>query len=164
MGLRGQLAGKAHGLSGVLCIAIMLVWSSATKAETRVYLLRGWFGVFSTGLDTLATELRGKGIKAETMGHLTWKTMVSDIIKWRATGDTGPLIAHLAQNPAPAPWSTGPHDTARPFADGIREDRLVSTYSPFWTPPPHRGNLRTPFKGAFVFVRLVRIPIRCTES
>jgi hypothetical protein len=53
------------------------------QAETRVYLLRGWFGVFSTGLHRLAAELRGKGIKAETMGHLAWKTMVSDIIKWR---------------------------------------------------------------------------------
>jgi hypothetical protein len=92
MRLRGQLGGKAHGLSRVLCIAIVLVWSSATKAETRVYLLRGWFGVFSTGLDTLATELRGKGIEAEAVGHLAWKTMVSDIIKWHATGDSGPLV------------------------------------------------------------------------
>jgi len=92
MRLRARVGGKAHGLWRVLCIAIMLVWSSASKAETRVYLLRGWFGVFSTGLDTLAAELRGKGIKAETMGHLAWKTMVSDIIKWRATGDADPLV------------------------------------------------------------------------
>ena len=79
MGLRD--GGKAHALSGLLCIAIVLVWSSATKAETRVYLLRGWFGVFSTGLDNLAAELRSKGIKAETVGHLAWKTTVSNIIK-----------------------------------------------------------------------------------
>jgi hypothetical protein len=92
MGLRARLGGKAHGLWRVLCIAIVLVWSGATKAETRVYLLRGWFGVFSTGLDTLATELRGKGIKAETVGHLAWKSMASDIVKWHATGDGGPLV------------------------------------------------------------------------
>ena len=92
MGLSGQRGVKAQGLLGILCVAIALVWSSATNAETRVYLLRGWFGVFSTGLDTLAAELRGKGIKAETMGHLAWKTMVSDIIKWRATGDADPLV------------------------------------------------------------------------
>ena len=90
MGLRD--GGKAHALPGLLCIAIVLVWSSATKAETRVYLLRGWFGVFSTGLDTLAAKLRGKGIKTESVGHLAWKTMVSDIIKWHATGDSGPLV------------------------------------------------------------------------
>jgi hypothetical protein len=92
MGPRGQLGGKTQASLGVLCVTIALVWSSATKAETRVYLLRGWFGVFSTGLDTLATELRGKGIKAETAGHLAWKTTVSDIVKWHATSDTGPLV------------------------------------------------------------------------
>src|SRR6516165_8688448 len=92
MGLSGQRGAKAQGLLGILCVAIALVWSGATKAETRVYLLRGWFGVFSTGLDTLATELRGKGIKAETVGHLAWKSMASDIVKWHATGDSGPLV------------------------------------------------------------------------
>src|SRR6476620_2149955 len=49
MGLHGQGGGRAKGLCGVLCVAVALAWSSATKAETRVYLLRGWFGVFSTG-------------------------------------------------------------------------------------------------------------------
>src|SRR5262252_7785451 len=92
MGLSGQRGVKAQGLLGILCVAIALVWSSATKAETRVYLLRGWFGVFSTGLDSLATELRSKGIKAETVGHLAWKTTVSNIIKWHASGNSGPLV------------------------------------------------------------------------
>jgi alpha-beta hydrolase superfamily lysophospholipase len=92
MGLHVQGGGRAKGLFGVLCVAVALVWSSATKAETRVYLLRGWFGVFSTGLDTVAAELRGKGIKAETVGHLAWKTTISNIIKWHASGDSGPLV------------------------------------------------------------------------
>ena len=51
-----------------------------------------WFGVFSTGLDTLAAELRSKGIKAETVGHLAWKTTVSNIIKWHASGNSNPLV------------------------------------------------------------------------
>ena len=92
MRLRGQRGWKAEGLLGALCLAIALLWSSATKAETRVYLLRGWFGVFSTGLDSLAAELRSKGIKAETVGHLAWKTTVSNIIKWHASGNSGPLV------------------------------------------------------------------------
>jgi hypothetical protein len=92
MGLRGQHVGKQQGLWGILCVAIALVWSNPTKAETRVYLLRGWFGVFSTGLDTVATELRGKGIKAETVGHLAWKTTVAKIIKDHASGESGPLV------------------------------------------------------------------------
>src|SRR2546423_8481184 len=92
MRVRYQRGGKAEGMLGVLCIAIALLWSAATNAETRVYLLRGWLGVFSTGLDSLAAELRSKGIKAETVGHLAWKTTVSNIIKWHASGDTGPLV------------------------------------------------------------------------
>jgi len=92
MGLGGQRGVKAQGLLGILCVAIALVWSSATNAETRVYLLRGWFGVFSTGLDTVATELRSKGIKAETVGHLAWKTTVAKIIKDHASGNSGPLV------------------------------------------------------------------------
>jgi len=90
--LRARRGWKAEGLLGALCLAIALLWSSATKAETRVYLLRGWFGVFSTGLDSLAAELRSKGIKAETVGHLAWKTTVSNIIKWHASGNSGPLV------------------------------------------------------------------------
>jgi hypothetical protein len=58
MRLHRQPGWKAEGMLGILCIAIALLWSSASKAETRVYLLRGWFGVFSTGLDSLAAELR----------------------------------------------------------------------------------------------------------
>lgn len=77
---------------GVLCITIALLWSSATKAETRVYLLRGWFGVFSTGLDSLAEELKSKRIKAETVGHLSWRSTVSNIVKDHAAGKNGALV------------------------------------------------------------------------
>jgi hypothetical protein len=76
---------KAGTMLGVLCFAISLLWSSATKAEIHVYLLRGWFGVFSTGLDSLADELRSKGIKAEAVGHLAWKSTVSNIVKDRTS-------------------------------------------------------------------------------
>jgi hypothetical protein len=92
MRLHRQPGWKVEGMLGILCIAIALLWSSASKAETRVYLLRGWFGVFSTGLDSLAAELRSKGIKTETVGHLAWKTTVANIIKDHASGKSGPLI------------------------------------------------------------------------
>lgn len=87
-----QRGRKAQRMLGILSIAVSLFSSSATKAETRVYLLRGWFGVFSTGLDSLAAELRSKGIKAETVGHLAWKTTVANIIKDHAVGKSGPLV------------------------------------------------------------------------
>jgi hypothetical protein len=92
MRLLHQRGWKTEGILGALCIAIALLWSNATKAETRVYLLRGWFGVFSTGLDSLAAELSSKGIKAETVGHLAWKTTVSNIIKDRTSDKGGPLV------------------------------------------------------------------------
>ena len=66
--------------------------SFAQAAETRVYLLRGWFGVFSTGMDELAAELNAQGAKAEAIGHLSWKATVSKIVQSRTAGKTGPLV------------------------------------------------------------------------
>ncbi|HVE51389.1 MAG TPA: lipase [Casimicrobiaceae bacterium] len=62
------------------------------QAQTQVYLLRGWFGVFSTGLDTMAEDLRVKGIQAEAIAHVAWKSTVSKVLKERAAGKTGPLV------------------------------------------------------------------------
>ena len=92
MHVRRQRGSKPGTMLGVLCIASSLLWSSATKAETHVYLLRGWFGVFSTGLDSLADELRSKGVKAEAVGHLAWRSTVSAIVKDRAAGKSGSLV------------------------------------------------------------------------
>jgi hypothetical protein len=92
MHVRHRRGSKPGAMLGVVCIAIALLWSSATKAETRVYLLRGWFGVFSTGLDSLAEELRSKGIKAEAVGHLAWRSTVAEIVKDRAAGKSGSLV------------------------------------------------------------------------
>ena len=89
---RHQSASKAEVMLSVLCVTIALLWSGATKAETQVYLLRGWFGVFSTGLDDLAAELRNRGVKAETVGHLAWRTTVSKIIIYHASSKSDPLV------------------------------------------------------------------------
>ena len=61
-------------------------------AEMRVYLIRGWFGVFSTGLDQIAAELRTKGIHAETIAHLQWKATATEMVNGRATLADGPLV------------------------------------------------------------------------
>jgi hypothetical protein len=54
-------------------VALVLLWcTSALAAGPHVVLLRGWFGVFSTGLDSVADQLRAQGIKAEIAGHLNW--------------------------------------------------------------------------------------------
>jgi hypothetical protein len=66
--------------------------SSAFAAETQVYLLRGWFGVFSAGMDSLAQELKAKGIRAEAIGHLAWKGTVAKIVQDRAAGKSDLLV------------------------------------------------------------------------
>ena len=55
-------------------------------------LLRGWFGVFSTGLDSIADELKTVGIDAEVAGHLSWSNEVAQIVHDKAAGRLGPLV------------------------------------------------------------------------
>src|SRR5262247_1153313 len=73
-------------------VALALFWGACAEAETQVYLLRGWFGVFSTGLDTMAEELRAKGIKAEAVGHLAWRSTASKVARERDAGKTVRLV------------------------------------------------------------------------
>jgi hypothetical protein len=74
-------------------MAVALLWCNcALAAEPRVLLLRGWFGVFSTGLDNLGDELKSKGINAEVAGHLYWSTAVAEILKERAAGKNRPIV------------------------------------------------------------------------
>ncbi len=84
---------RYHAGWAAIVVAVAMLWSAAASAaEPKVLLFRGWFGVFSTGLDTLAKELKAKGIDAEVASHLSWSTAVSDILKARADGKTGPLV------------------------------------------------------------------------
>ena len=82
------------GIIAVTVVAILLAWCDLTQAAgtARVILLRGWFGVFSTGLDTLTDELKGLGINAEVAGHLSWQNEIAEILRERAAGRSGPLI------------------------------------------------------------------------
>ncbi len=87
-----------HGLAGARRIVAALFiglfsCSFAQAAETRVYLLRGWFGVFSTGMDELAAALNAQGAKAEAIGHLSWKATVSKIVQSRTIA-TASILRH----------------------------------------------------------------------
>jgi hypothetical protein len=71
---------------------MLLLCCSPARAETRVLLLRGWFGVFSTGLDAIADSLNAKGIHAQVAGHLQWKAAVDEILRERAQGKTDSIV------------------------------------------------------------------------
>jgi len=73
-------------------VAIALLWCGAAQSETQVFLLRGWFGVFSTGMDTMAEELRAKGINAEAIMHMFWRSAAQKIIKERADGHATKIV------------------------------------------------------------------------
>jgi len=86
-------SGRRYVSSCVGVIAVILVlYCSPARAETRVILLRGWFGVFSTGLDAIADALNAKGIHAEVAGHLQWKTAADEIRRERAQGKTDAIV------------------------------------------------------------------------
>ncbi|HUH95236.1 MAG TPA: lipase [Casimicrobiaceae bacterium] len=88
---RGSAAGMRKGALSALA-ALALLWHGSARADTEVYLLRGWFNVFSTGMDTIAGELRSKGIRAEAMGHLSWRSAVEKIVDEHASGATSRLV------------------------------------------------------------------------
>ena len=73
-------------------VLLLLLQHGALAAGPRVILLRGWFGVFSTGLDTIADQLKARGIEAEVAGHLNWSNEVTDILRNRSGGRSGPLV------------------------------------------------------------------------
>ena len=119
-------------------IVIALLWCTCAQASApRVLLLRGWFGVFSTGMDSLADELRTNGIEAEVAGHLHWATAVDDILRERSEGKSGPLIlvghSQGANNVIDMARTLEPHH--------IQVDLLV-TLSPFMQDPVPGNVLR----------------------
>ena len=73
--------------------AIFILWPAfALATGPRVILLRGWFGVFSTGLDSIADQLKAEGIEAEVAGHLYWSTALTNILRERSAGQTRLLV------------------------------------------------------------------------
>jgi len=85
--------GRKHVRSqtGLIAVIILLCCGPA-HADSRVILLRGWFGVFSTGLDETAEALKAKGIRAEVASHLYWKTAAEEIVRERSEGKTDALV------------------------------------------------------------------------
>ncbi|HEY5080353.1 MAG TPA: alpha/beta fold hydrolase [Bauldia sp.] len=56
-----------------------------------VYLLRGGFNIFSTGMDDLAVELRAAGVDARSGGHAAWQETAA-AARARYAEDKTPII------------------------------------------------------------------------
>src|SRR3954466_361395 len=76
----------------VLVAASMLCLQCAGAAEPHVVLLRGWFGVFSTGMDELEVKLRSKGISAKVRMHTSWDDEAEAIVRDRVAGKIQPIV------------------------------------------------------------------------
>ncbi|MES1154976.1 MAG: alpha/beta hydrolase [Pseudorhodoplanes sp.] len=60
--------------------------------ETRIYMMRGLFGIFSTGIDSLAKRLRDAGYNPRIFPWDQWGEIASDILDNSRAGDTGQII------------------------------------------------------------------------
>jgi hypothetical protein len=89
---RQVLRGRAAPLAVVIVMMVLSWCDPAAAAGPRVFLLRGWFGIFSTGLDSVADQLKALGIEAEVAGHLNWSNAVAEILHERSAGRTDPLV------------------------------------------------------------------------
>ena len=58
----------------------------------HVYLLRGLFNVFSTGMDELYAKLRRRGIDATVHSHLEWEFLANEAIRDYKRGRVGKIV------------------------------------------------------------------------
>lgn len=65
---------------GLQLVATSQATSKINARVGKVYLLRGWLGVFSSGMDELAHTFRARGINAEVYSHTAWSALADAII------------------------------------------------------------------------------------
>jgi len=66
--------------------------TSAPRAGT-VYLVRGWLGVFSTGIDTLGDKVKAAGLHEAVYQEAQWRTLAETIAKkYAGVRDPEPLV------------------------------------------------------------------------
>ncbi len=65
----------------IAAVSLAPVRASAADKISQVYLIRGFLGVFSTGLDELARELNGRDIRSEVFSYVTAGSHTANIRK-----------------------------------------------------------------------------------
>jgi hypothetical protein len=90
----------------VLAIGFLLLFPALSRADedigappqgvstsdTRIYMLRGLFGIFSLGIDQLAAKLRAQGYQPIIVGWEQWGFVANQIIAANHDGETGHII------------------------------------------------------------------------
>jgi pimeloyl-ACP methyl ester carboxylesterase len=77
--LSGSLIGCSAMKNGSMA-AVTPVTTTQPRVGT-VYLLRGWIGIFSTGIDKLGDEINAAGVHAQVYQESQWSTLASTIIE-----------------------------------------------------------------------------------
>ncbi len=91
------VATLAHAASRIIIPAanashVVEVAVKKSDYQGDVYLIRGFAGVFSRGLDQMGASLNAKGIKAKVIGNLGWELAASTIIRNQRTYGTAPVV------------------------------------------------------------------------
>ncbi|MGL4975546.1 MAG: thioesterase domain-containing protein [Bosea sp. (in: a-proteobacteria)] len=162
-----RLAAAVFGVTLVLAPASLAAQSRA-DAPPEVYLIKGMYHVFSSGLDTLASRLQAQGLPVRVLNHTSWSELANELAG-RIQQGQGParivLIGHslggnnalrlaaaLAQN-GKAIDLVIPLDSMLPQAVPANVRRLTHIYL------PRSGSGRPARAGAGFRGRLVHIDL-----
>lgn len=58
----------------------------------NVYLVRGWIGIFSTGIDDIAAKLDAAGVRARVYQQDQWRSLADTIVSRYQTGPREPIV------------------------------------------------------------------------
>jgi len=75
---------SVHFMKIVFSALVLLLSGSLVPSQTRaaeVYLLRGGFDIFSTGMNDIAKDLRARGVNASSHGFGSWRSIANGIVK-----------------------------------------------------------------------------------
>ncbi|MVA97800.1 hypothetical protein GN330_11145 [Nitratireductor sp. CAU 1489] len=80
----------------ILASLAMMTWVQGARARdhdaAQVYFVRGFMGIFSTGLDDMAARLNARGVRAQTYGHLSGPAVRGDIVRSHKAAPGLPVI------------------------------------------------------------------------
>ncbi|MEQ1940862.1 thioesterase domain-containing protein [Mesorhizobium sp. VNQ89] len=77
---------------GMLLLALFFPAQVHAAPSADVYILRGGFGVFSTGLDKLRKQLKQSGVNAALVSHEAWRSVAQKIATNQAKNGRQPVV------------------------------------------------------------------------